>query len=352
MARSQASLLLLVALSALFVWATYLVIEPFVWPIFTAGILAIAFYPLYCRFEGRMRRPWVAALTTVLLIVAVVLAPITAIAVRLTADLQRLIVIVNERSQESGGFLLMVQSWVDEAARFAAPVLHLPAADVRARILTGLERARSFALAKAGGLVGDVFGFLLQAVLVLALLYLFLLWGRAIVNRGRRLLLLEEQDTAHLLESITNTVQASMYGMLSVAAAQAILMGLGLAFFGVPGAVLWGVVTMFASLIPLVGSALVWIPAAVYLFTTAGAVKGIAMAVWGGLIVGSADNVLRPIAMQGKVSMHPMLLLFALIGGTQLFGLLGLFAGPIIFSLCFALLAILERELEKRGWLS
>jgi predicted PurR-regulated permease PerM len=155
-----------------------------------------------------------------------------------------------------------------------------------------------------------------------------------------------------LCRGVSETIQASMFGMMAVALAQAVLQGTGFWFLGVPGPVLWGTVTVFASLLPVIGAASVWIPAAVWLFLAGSWVKGIVLIAWGVGVVGMADNLLRPYVMSGKVAMHPLILFFALMGGVQAFGMIGLFAGPVIVAVTQTLFELLAEELRGRGILA
>jgi predicted PurR-regulated permease PerM len=351
MNRKTISTLSLLCLVALAVWATYLIMAPFLWPILTAVVFSIAFYPLYARLYGWLKKPGRAALFTVLLVMVAVIAPLTVIAVILADDIYFLVDTINQKSQQTGGFTPFLQCWLDRAAAFAAPVVRLPAADVRAQIIMALGKARDVLLSGVGGFLGNAFALVMRAAVVMVLVYFFLRDGRAIMAHMTTFQLLDREHTQRLFRKVTDTIQASMYGILTVAVAQAIAMGTGLAVLGVTSPVLWGVVTIFASMVPIVGTALVWGPAAVYLFVTAGWMKGAIMVFWGAVVVGGIDSVLRPLIIEGKVQLHPLVLLFALVGGTQVFGILGLFAGPVILAVTLALLDILHSEMSEAGLL-
>jgi predicted PurR-regulated permease PerM len=139
-----------------------------------------------------------------------------------------------------------------------------------------------------------------------------------------------------------------VYGGLVVAAVQGALTGLALWVFGVPSPVLWGVVASFFALLPLVGTAVVWVPASIYLIATGSWIKGLILAAWGAFVVGTIDNVLRPYLISGRVQMHTLLIFFAVFGGVKVFGFLGLFIGPVVLAVTITLLSMLRDE--SRAW--
>jgi predicted PurR-regulated permease PerM len=240
-----------------------------------------------------------------------------------------------------------VQTQTEAVAAFAGRWVPLGDIDLKQEMLDLLQEARGALLRGAGSAVGGIASTLGHGVIVLVAMYFFFCNGRAIQQRVGHALPLSPNQVDKLFSGAREVIQASMSGILSVAVAQAVLMGIGLWIFGVPGAVLWGSLTAFASLIPIIGCALVWMPAAIWLLTTGSWVKALLMAAWGAGIVGTVDNILRPYVMSGRVQMHPLLLLFALLGGVQAFGMLGIFAGPVILAITQSLLEMLGEEIRK-----
>ena len=161
---------------------------------------------------------------------------------------------------------------------------------------------------------------------------------------------LRPEQVERLSSGISNTIIATVYGGLVVAAVQGALTGLALAVLGIRSPVLWGVVAAFFSLLPLVGSAVVWVPAALYLVATGHWVMGLLLVGWGAGVVGTIDNVLRPVLMRGRVQMHTLLIFFSVFGGVRAFGFLGLFIGPVIMAVTISLLGMLRDE--ARAWRS
>jgi predicted PurR-regulated permease PerM len=134
-------------------------------------------------------------------------------------------------------------------------------------------------------------------------------------------------------------------GVLVVAAAQGLLLGFGFWFVGVRSPVLWGTVGGLASIIPIVGSPLVWVPIVIAFFVMGSYWKALILGLWGGVIVGSIDNVLRPLVVGVSDKQHPVVIALAAIGGTFAFGALGIILGPLVISLATALLQEMQRLL-------
>ena len=146
-----------------------------------------------------------------------------------------------------------------------------------------------------------------------------------------------DQDIFDFVERAVNAV---VHGSLVVGLVQGILVGIGFTVFGVPNAVLWGALAAIVSLIPTVGTAVIVIPAVIYLIIVSSPALAIGLAVWGIFVVGLADNFLKPILMNRGVRLQPLLVLLSVLGGLAFFGPIGFIAGPVIVSLGFSLLRL------------
>jgi predicted PurR-regulated permease PerM len=151
-----------------------------------------------------------------------------------------------------------------------------------------------------------------------------------------------------LIATISASIEANIYGVLAVSLAQGTLGAIGYAIAGLPSVIIWSVATALFSMIPLAGAASVWVTATIYLLVAGSWGKAIFMAAWGAGVISTADNVVRPLVLSGRVEIHTLLIFFSLLGGVRAFGLVGLFVGPIIVSVAIALLRILEEE--RRDW--
>jgi predicted PurR-regulated permease PerM len=141
-------------------------------------------------------------------------------------------------------------------------------------------------------------------------------------------------------------VMASFYGVIAVAAAQGLLCGLGAWIAGLPSPALWGVAAAVVSVLPLFGSALVWLPAAAMLFVQGSIGRGVFMLIWGAGLVGTIDNFIRPMVVMTKLPVHPLAVFVAMLGGVEAFGLLGILFGPVILAVTVALFRMLHEEMS------
>ena len=157
---------------------------------------------------------------------------------------------------------------------------------------------------------------------------------------------LSREQVARLYKNISDTIIANVYGILSVGVAQGVLLGVALRIIGMQSALLLGLATGFASIIPVVGSALVWAPVSIYLLVTGSIGKGVFLLIYCIVVVSSVDNIIRPWVVGGRVELHPLVLLFFIFGGVEAFGFLGLFLGPVVASVLAALFDILREELK------
>jgi predicted PurR-regulated permease PerM len=197
-------------------------------------------------------------------------------------------------------------------------------------------------------LISNAFSF--AAGLVIALVILFFLYrdGEKSVAAIMAALPLPEDRMAELRARVTSTVVANFYGGVAVGALQGTLTGLAFWALGMESPVLWGVVTGFLSLVPVVGSGLVWGPASIVLALTGHLGKAAILAAVGMAVIGTVDNIVRPLIIHRSVRLHTVFVLFALLGGVQFFGVLGLFVGPVILSVAAALVTMLHEDLAGK----
>jgi len=195
----------------------------------------------------------------------------------------------------------------------------------------------------SGHLLGNIGNFFSQFSIMLFVLFFFLRDQVSIINRIRHILPLSRSQEDKLITELQTISKSAILGSLLTALAQGVVGGLGMWMVGFP-ALFWGSMIAFASFIPIIGTALIWVPTACYLFLTGDWQWGSFFVMWSLLIVGSIDNFLRPLLMQGSSAMSTLVIFFALFGGIQIYGLLGLIYGPVIFSLTLVLFRIYEVE--------
>ena len=211
--------------------------------------------------------------------------------------------------------------------------------------------AVSFVSRQAVGFLGAAASSTLNLFLALLVQYYLLVASTEMWPRVRRLLPFTAEDSEHLRERFHDVTDGTMRGIVLVAVVQGILVGAAFAVVGLPNALVWGAVTAIASVLPLLGSALVWVPGAVALAVMGETGKAIGLALFGALVVGNLDNLLRPIVLRGRAQLHPLTTLVGAFGGVSVFGLIGVLLGPLAITWFFELIAIYDKEygLSPRG---
>jgi predicted PurR-regulated permease PerM len=204
-----------------------------------------------------------------------------------------------------------------------------------------IARAGQYAMSA----VADASGAILSFAFVAFATFLLLRHGDRLVGNILDLLPFERTRSEALLLRIRNVVYGSAYGVVAIAIIQGVLNGGMFWLLGVPAAALWGLITVFASMVPLVGTAAVWVPGAWYLLAIGAWQKAIVLALWGAAVVSSVDNFLRPRLVAGRVGLSGLAMFVAMLGGLQAFGALGIVLGPVTFAAAAAIVDVL-RETE------
>jgi predicted PurR-regulated permease PerM len=181
---------------------------------------------------------------------------------------------------------------------------------------------------------------------VFTIFAMFLLFrdGERMVARIPDLLPFERARSEAMLVRIRDVIYASVYGVFVIAALQGALCALMFWALGIPSAALWGMVTVLTSVLPLIGAAAVWVPATLYLLVTGQWPQALILAVWGTAVISAVDNFLRPKLVGGRVGLSELVMFFALLGGLQVFGVLGIVLGPVLFAVAASIFDVLSDE--------
>ncbi len=326
----------LVVLAALVV-GVFLVLHPFVSAIAWAGVLAAATWPVFAWIAERTGRSTLAAGVMTFVILTVVVAPFVIVGATLAENADRLAALGRQFAASGppdppawvAGIPFIGASIAEYWASFAHD-----SAGLLAELVRFLDPLRAFAF-KAGAVVGDG---LLQLTLSVFIAFFFYRDGAAIVVRLRAAVeRIAPARGLHMLEVAGATTRAVVYGILGTALAQGALMAVGLFIVGVKAAPLLGLVTFFLSPIPI-GPPLVWIPIGLWLIFSQGEMAwGIFLIAWGALVVSSVDNVLKPMIISRGSDLPFILVLLGVFGGVVAFGFIGVFLGPVLLALGFAL---------------
>jgi len=298
-----------------------LIAWPFLGAITWALTLAILFLPLHARVESIVKHPNIAALLSTAIVVVVVVVPAAFVVERLIMEaasgIQSLQVRVEsgelQAFLDSHPALAPLGNWIDRQVDLPTMI---------AAIATWLSN------------LGAVFvkGSLLQVVelfITFYLLFYFLRDRRAAKAMLKGWLPLTQPETEKLLLRVSETVHATVYGTLAVAAVQGTLGGLMFWVLGLSTPLLWGLVMGILSIVPLLGAFVVWIPATMLLIVDGSWVRALILAGWGGIVIGGIDNILRPIFVGNRLRLHTIPAFISIVGGLLLFGAPGFILGPL-----------------------
>jgi predicted PurR-regulated permease PerM len=339
--------LVLIGLTAVALYLCYLLFRPFAGPILFAGVVAIVFHPLHRYSRRFLRNSNAAALASTLLALLLTAVPLGLIITMASRELSGQYQSLTARAGE-GGILAYVIHGLEQVAGWFSRQFGLPAPDVRAVVMRRMGEASASLVRLGASLVTNVFSWVAAAVIAFVVLFFLFRDGERGIAQASAMLPMPEDRAADLRARISNTVVANFYGGVAVGGIQGTLTALAFWALGLDAPLLWGLVTGICSLVPMVGSALVWAPAGVVLLLTGHLWKGLILLAWGAGVVGIADNIVRPLIVSERVRLHTLYVFFALLGGIQVFGVMGLFVGPVIVSIATALLGMLRQDLAAR----
>ncbi len=334
---------------AIALYACYWLVKPFLQPIILAILIGLLALPAHERLLRVLRgRKTTAALISCLGLALVFLIPTVVLLVAVLKQGINYSVIVREWATQENIQQLMSHPWLLEVQSRVTRVLPegaLNAANIRDGALDAAGiMGRQFADVSAS-VAGSLTHFVINFLLLLFVLFFVLRDNDKLIAFLHRALPLSNSQEETLFQEVKDVSKSALMGSLLTAVTQGAVGGFGLWLAGFPG-VFWGAVMAFTSLIPFVGTALIWLPAALYLLVTGELEWSAFLFLWGVVVIGSIDNFLRPMFMQGA-SMNTVVVFFSLIGGLQVFGLIGLIYGPLLFSIALVLFKLYESEFAE-----
>jgi predicted PurR-regulated permease PerM len=321
----------------LLIGGVFLVLRPFLSAIAWAAILAATTTPLFQWLRARMRGPTLAATVMTLLILTVVVAPFLIVGATLAENFDRMSVFVRDAvtsgPPDPPSWLAQLPIVGERAAAYWGSLAH-DSAGVFDELRRFAEPLRNFAI-RSGAVIGEG---LLQLTLSVFIAFFFFRDGDAIVARLRGAVTrISPTRGQHMLGVASATTRAVVYGILGTALAQGVLMAIGLFIVGNKAAPLLGLLTFFLSPVPI-GPPLVWIPVGLWMILSQGETAwGIFLLVWGAVVVSSVDNVLKPMIISKGSDLPFILVMLGVFGGVIAFGFIGVFLGPVLLALGFAL---------------
>ena len=329
--EDKAFLWLILLISALFIWT----IRPLYGSVLWAIVIAILFSPLYRRLCAALnQRRNLAAFTTLVIVVIIVIIPLTALFTALVAEATGVYDRIQSGDLNFGRYLQQIldsiPSWAgDFLNRFGLSNL----GGVREKLSAGLSEASKVVAVQALKIGQNTFNFFVSLFVMLYLLFFLLRDGEEIYRRIRDAIPLRSEHQRPLFNKFAVVIRATVKGNMVVALLQGGLGGLIFWLLGVQAPILWAALMTILSLLPAIGSAVIWFPVAIYLLATGAVWKGVILLLYGALVISLVDNFVRPILVGKDTKMPDYLVLISTLGGIAVFGVNGFVLGPVVAAL-------------------
>jgi predicted PurR-regulated permease PerM len=310
------------------------IMKPFLTYIVLAGILTYTLFPVYRFILKRTKRPQLSSALSILVTLIIMVLPavylVTELVGQVTAAYNSLKLVDTKRVAEYlttfTGDHIKIQPLMDSA----------------------LEQTRQAIVGVAPDVLGSISGIVLGLFIMFFVMFYAFRDGEAFLNNLKRILPLDKSLKDSLFYEVRTVTQAVLYGQVITALIQGTLGGIGMYVAGVPNAIFWGVVMMFTAFIPLLGTPVVWVPAAIDQIRVGHTAPGVGLLIFGALVVVNIDNFLRPRLVSGRTNVHPVLILIGALGGLKLFGFIGLLVGPLVLAVLMALIKFYETAYSRK----
>jgi predicted PurR-regulated permease PerM len=327
------------ALAAVSITFVYL-LKPFLYPILWAAIIAGMFYPVYKKINAKIKHSNLSSLSTILIILIIIIIPVTFIGSLLFKESVDLYASLTNNQSSIMNTTRDVIGWIHNNP--ITDKLNINEQAITDKLTEATTVITNFIFDTAKNITQNSFTFLIMFMIMFYTLFFFFRDGEKILRRLAHLSPLGEKYEEMMYAKFTSTARAVLKGTMVIGAMQGFLTGLTFYFVGIQGALVWGIITTFFSVIPGFGSYLVWLPAVLIMFITGHFWQAIAI-IGAGLFISTIDNFIRPTLVGKDAQMHPMLILFSTLGGLLMFGISGFILGPIITALFLSLWEMYEK---------
>ncbi len=320
--------------------------RPFLSPVASATILAVVFYPIHERvLRWTKGKAGMASLLSTLALLFLFCVPVIILLTLAANEAVDAAQYLTRKSAEEGGITKFLTVMADRGVVFVGRWIDVSKFDIKGAITSHVQQAGVWFLGSGATILRGFAGIIVSSLITMVIVFFFFRDGEAWIRSIVEATPLSPAQAHRLLSNISDTIVANVYGILAVGVAQGVLSGIAVAIVGLPSPLLLGLGAAFASIVPVVGASLVWVPAGLYLIFVGATWKGIFILLWGVFVISAADNIIRPWVVSGKVELHPLILLFFILGGVEAFGFIGLFLGPVIASVLAVLFKMFREEI-------
>ena len=344
MKRDHIFLIFTLFFAFLSIYLLYIILSPFLPSLIWAVLLALVFYPLFGKLQRFIKKGFLSALLMTLFVLFVIVLPFSLLIVSLTVEVVEVYHWV-EKMIETGQFLAYLED-LKRVPFFEWTVARLnqyvdfSQIDPVNYLLGNLQQVSTFLFNHTTKILKGLSTFVVGFFFTMLSLYYFFKDGNRLFERLKEMIPVPSKERNLLVHRFKDMIYATIYGGILVGLIQGILGGLSFWGLGFSSPVFWGTLMVFLSFIPVGGTALIWLPASILLFVQGAFLKGFILLGLGVFVISMVDNLLRPYFLSTRTKIHPLLLFFAVLGGIEAFGLIGLVAGPLIVTLFLTLVEI------------
>jgi predicted PurR-regulated permease PerM len=345
MKREHIFLVFILFITFLSIYLLYQILSPFLSSIIWAILLAMIFYPLFQKLQNLLKKKeFLSAFIMTLLVFLIIVLPFTLLMVSLASEVvdgyHRLEEMIKtgqlqaylERMKE-----IPILNWI--LARLGQNI-DPPQMDPMPLLLKNLQKISTLIFNQTATLLKGFSTFIAGFFFTLLSLYYLFKDGSRFFNGLKEIIPLSSKERDLLIQRFKDMIYATIYGGILIAIVQGILGGLAFWALGLPSPIMWGTAMALLSFIPIGGTALIWAPAGILLLIGGAVLKGLLLLGLGVFVISMVDNFLRPFFISARTHIHPLLLFFAVLGGIQTFGLIGVVVGPLVATLFLTLLEI------------
>jgi predicted PurR-regulated permease PerM len=342
----------LIGLLGLSFFASLLIFRSFIGEILVATILVSSSYGLYQKFVSRLKgRRMLASFLMCFIIVSLVILPLAGL---VGYSAQRLVSAYGGAEQyfNEGNFSMLMDRLSESSLAKQAMILTGSDLDAKSYILEKGDEVKEWFLSGAGNdiifassknILSSTASTIFSIVIVIFCMFFFFVDGEKMLKKLKKLTPLPSRYDMEIFNKFRDVSYSILFSTFATAIVQGFLGAIGFLIIGFP-AFFASIILAFSTIIPYVGTALVWVPISLYLFATGQIWQGVFLIIWGAVIIGNSDNILKAYLIKDKAGVHPLFVFFSIVGGLTLFGFWGLMYGPLIVSLTVTVLHIYELE--------
>ncbi len=323
------------ALVVLIAYLAFRIVQPLFMALAWAGVLVSCAHPVFRCIRKRWT-PGTAAMLSTVLVTLLLVVPAIVLTTLLVQEAGQFIGALQHAAEDTDTHQRLNDGWQWLQAHVPLPLIE----DVDSRLAGAVSEASGFVAKSAAAMAQNAAVLLFHIFVALVATFFLLRDGNLLMAFVRKVLPFDKQRNEELINQTADLIRAGTMTTLAVAVVQGLAGGLAFAVLGLKEPVLWGFVMGFCALLPVVGTALVWFPAAVWLLAMGFWARGAILLTLGILLIGAVDHVLRPLLMSGKSTMNGLLVLISIMGGLIAFGIIGLVIGPAITAAAITMLHV------------